>query len=277
MSTAYGSLPAAQSEKGDLPMTFYEGRFKDKRAIITGASKGIGKATAIRFAKEGGRAALISRTKADLEEVASIIAADGGEALVLPANVSNEEELSGAIDAAAKAWGGLDIVVSNAGIELPFEDAAADALPFSVWERIINTNLSGQFLTCKHGIRHLLEGDGGAVVMVGSPCGSKGFCFKEHAYTASKGGIMSLMRVMALDYAPHNIRVNGCTPGFIDTPMNAHVMVDPELLKMWSDTIPMKRPGTSEETAAVILFLASDEAAYVLGSEWVVDGGQMAG
>ena len=127
--------------------------------------------------------------------------------------------------------------------------------------------------------RSLLKGIivDGAVVMVGSPCGSKGFCFKEHAYTASKGGIMSLMRVMALDYAPHNIRVNGCTPGFIDTPMNAHVMVDPELLKMWSDTIPMKRPGTSEETAAVILFLASDEAAYVLGSEWVVDGGQMAG
>lgn len=258
-------------------MKYNEGRFNGKRAIITGASKGIGRATAIRFAQEGGRAALISRTKADLEEVASIIAGSGGEALILPADVTNEEELSAAVDAAARAWGGLDIVVSNAGIELPFEDTLTDSLPLEVWQRIINTNLTGQFLTCKHGVRHLLAGGGGAVVMVGSPCGAKGFCFKEHAYTASKGGIISLMQVMALDYAPHNIRVNACIPGFIDTPMNAHVMNDQELLRMWSDTIPMKRPGTAEETAAVILFLASDEASYVLGSAFVVDGGQMAG
>ena len=257
-------------------MTFYEGRFRGKRAILTGASKGIGRATAIRFAKEGGRAALISRTTADLEEVASVIAAEGGEALVLPADVSNEVELSAAIDAAARQWGGLDIVISNAGIELPFEDTLTDSLSLAVWQRIITTNLTGQFLTCKHGIRHLLQGGGGTVVMVGSPCGEKGFCFKEHAYTASKGGILSLMRVMALDYAPHNIRVNACIPGFIDTPMNAHVMADPDLLKTWSDTIPLKRPGTSEETAAVILFLASEEASYVLGSAWVVDGGQLA-
>ncbi len=256
-------------------MTYYEGRFTGKRAIITGASKGIGRATAIRFAREGGRVGLISRSKADLEEVAAVIAADGGESLVLPADVTSEEELSAAIDQAAQEWGGLDIVVSNAGIELPFEDSEAHSLPLSVWERIITTNLTGQFLTCKHGVRHLLEAGGGAVVLVGSPCGKKGFCFKEHAYSSSKGGIHSLMRVMALDYAPFNIRVNSCIPGFIDTPMNAHVMGDPDLLKMWSDTIPMKRPGTSEETAAVILFLASDEASYVLGSEWVVDGGQL--
>jgi len=254
---------------------YIEGRFKGKRAIITGASKGIGRATAIRFAKEGGRIALISRTKVDLEEVASIIQKEGGEAHIFTADVSQEAELTTAIDAAVKGLGGLDIVVSNAGIELPFEDSLADSLPLDVWQRIINTNLTGQFLTCKHGIRHLMEGGGGAVVMVGSPCGEKGFCFKEHAYSASKGGIMALMRVMALDYAPYNIRVNACIPGFIDTPMNAHVMRDPELLKIWNATIPMKRPGTSEETAAVILFLASEEASYVLGSAFVVDGGQL--
>jgi len=254
----------------------YEGRFQGKRAVITGASKGIGRATAIRFAKEGGRVALISRSRVDLEAVAAIIKKNGGEAFVFPADVAQEERLAEAIDGAARELGGLDIVVSNAGIELPFEDTMADSLPFTVWQRIINTNLTGQFLTCKHGIRHLLEGGGGAVVMVGSPCGEKGFCFKEHAYSASKGGILSLMRVMALDYAPYSIRVNACIPGFIDTPMNAHVMSDPELLKTWSDTIPMKRPGTSEETAAVILFLASDEASYVLGSAFAVDGGQLA-
>ena len=258
-------------------MTYFTGRFGGKRGIITGASKGIGRATALRFAREGGRPALISRTRQDLEEVASLIKADGGEALVLPADVSNEAELSAAIDAAAEEWGGLDIIISNAGIELPFEDSAANSLPLSVWQKILDINLTGQFLTCKHGVRRLLEGGGGAVVMVGSPCGARGLCFKEHAYSASKGGIMALMQVMALDYAPHNIRVNACIPGFIDTPMNAHVMGDPELLETWTATIPMRRPGTSEETAAVILFLASDEASYVLGSAFVVDGGQLAG
>jgi glucose 1-dehydrogenase len=255
----------------------FAGRFNGKKAIITGASKGIGRATAIRFAQEGGMPALISRSRGELEEVAEIIRKDGGKALVFTADVSVEEQITAAIDAAVEQLGGLDVVVSNAGIELPFEDSMADTLAYTVWQRIINTNLTGQFLTCKHGIHHLLEGKkGGAVVMVGSPCGEKGFCFKEHAYSASKGGIMSLMKVMAIDYAPYNIRVNACIPGFIDTPMNAHVMGDAELLQTWSNTIPMKRPGTSEETAAVILFLASEEASYVLGSAFVVDGGQLA-
>jgi NAD(P)-dependent dehydrogenase (short-subunit alcohol dehydrogenase family) len=251
-------------------------RFSGKRVIITGASKGIGRAAAILFAQEGARVALISRSRKDLDEVAAIISAGSGEALVLPADVTSEEQLSLAIDTAAEKWSGLDIIISNAGIELPFEDTRVDSLPLDVWQRIITTNLTGQFLTCKHGVRHLLKGGGGAVVMIGSPCGSKGFCFNEHAYSASKGGIMALMHVMAIDYAHDNIRVNACIPGFIDTPMNAHVMRDPDLLKTWSATIPMQRPGTSEETAEVILFLASDEASYVLGSAFVVDGGQLA-
>ena len=251
-------------------------RFKGKRAVITGASKGIGRAAALRFAREGGRVGLISLPEPELDEVAALINDNGGEALALPADVTQEEQVSSAIDAAAREWGGLDIVVSNAGIELPDDDSAVDALPLEVWQKVIDTNLTGQFLTCKHGVRHLLKADGGAVVMTASPCGERGFCFKEHAYSSSKGGIMSLMRVMALDYVPHNIRVNACIPGFIDTPMNAHVMSDPELLKMWSDTVPLKRPGAADEVASVILFLASDEASYVVGSAFVVDGGQLA-
>jgi NAD(P)-dependent dehydrogenase (short-subunit alcohol dehydrogenase family) len=251
-------------------------RFAGKRVIISGASKGIGRATAIRFGDEGARVALMSRTRRDLEELEEDIAARGGEALVVPADVTQEEQVAAAVQAAADTWGGLDIVVSNAGIELPFEDARIDQLELSVWQRVINTNLTGQFLVCKHGVQQLLKSGGGAVVMVGSPCGYRGFCFNEHAYTASKGAILSLMRVMAIDYAKDNIRVNACIPGFIDTPMNAHVMGDPELLKYWSSSIPMLRPGTAEETAAVIAFLASEEASYVLGSAFVVDGGQLA-
>lgn len=254
----------------------YPNRFAGKRAIITGASKGIGRATALRLAAEGGAVALISKGRPGLEEVAGEIESAGGKAFVFPADVSQEDLIAPAMASAARALGGVDIVVSNAGIELPFEDSMADSLPVDVWKRIIDTNLTGQFLTSKHGIQYLLENQGGALVMVGSPCGEKGFCFKEHAYSASKGGILSLMRVMAIDYAPHNIRVNACIPGFIDTPMNAHVMGDPALLDTWTSMIPLKRPGTAEETAAVILFLASDEASYVLGSAFAVDGGQLA-
>lgn len=252
-----------------------QARFVDKRVIISGASKGIGRATAIRFGQEGARVALMSRTKKDLEEVAAIIAANGGESLVVPADVGQEDQVEAAVRAAAEKWGGLDIVVSNAGIEVPFEDTRVDQLELSVWQRVISTNLTGQFLTCKHGIRQLLESGGGVVVMVGSPCGIRGFCFNEHAYSASKGAILSLMQVMAADYAKDGIRVNACIPGFIDTPMNAHVMSDPDLLEHWCSAIPMQRPGTAEETAAVILFLASDEASYVLGSAYTVDGGQL--
>ncbi|NLE45517.1 MAG: SDR family oxidoreductase [Chloroflexi bacterium] len=252
-------------------------RFAGKRVVISGASKGIGRATAIRFACEGARVALVARTRQALEEVAATISEAGGEAFVAPADVTQEDQVEAAVLAAAKEWGGLDIVVSNAGIELPFEDTRVDQLDLAVWQRVINTNLTGQFLICKHGVRQLLKSGGGAVVMVGSPCGYRGFCFHEHAYTASKGAILSLMQVMAVDYIKDNIRVNACIPGFIDTPMNAHVMEDAGLLEHWCSSIPMRRPGTAEETAAVILFLASDEASYVMGSAYVVDGGQLAG
>jgi NAD(P)-dependent dehydrogenase (short-subunit alcohol dehydrogenase family) len=229
------------------------------------------------MAREGARVGLISPATAELEEVAQQIRSAGGEALVLTADVSQEAQIAAAIDEAARTWHGLDIVIANAGIELPFDDAAVDALQLPIWQRIMDVNLTGQYLACKHGVRYLLEEGGGAVVMTASPCGQKGFCFREHAYSASKGGVMSLMKVMALDYAPHNIRVNAVIPGFIDTPMNAHVMGDQALLESWTATIPIRRVGTADETAAVILFLASDEASYVVGSAFAVDGGQMAG
>jgi NAD(P)-dependent dehydrogenase (short-subunit alcohol dehydrogenase family) len=255
-------------------MTTMDGRLAGKRAIITGASMGIGRATALRFAREGARVGLIARGRETLDEVAAAIASAGGEALALPADVSDETQVAAAVDRAAAAWGGLDIVVSNAGIELPDQDAPVHRLDLDVWQRILATNLTGQFLACKHGVRHLLEGGGGAVVCVGSPCGIMGFCTDEPAYSASKAGVMAMARVMAADYVGHGIRVNVVIPGLIDTPMNDHVMRDPVLRERWTSGIPLKRAGTAEETAAVITFLASDEASYVVGSSYIVDGGQ---
>lgn len=251
------------------------GRLAGKRAVITGASLGIGRATAIRFAQEGARVGLIARRREPLDEVVSAIAAAGGESLALPADVSDEAQVSAAIDTAAEAWGGLDIVVSNAGIELPDQDAPVHRLELSTWRHVLDVNLTGQFLACKHGIRHLLAGGaGGAVVCVGSPCGVMGICTNEPAYSASKAGVMSMARVMANDYVADGIRVNTVIPGLIDTPMNDYVMRDPGLLRQWTSGIPMKRAGTADETAAVIVFLASDEASYVTGASYAVDGGQ---
>jgi len=240
---------------------------------VTGASSGIGRATATRLVREGARVALIARHRERLAAIAAEIEPDS-DALVLPADCADEPSIAAAIDTAAATFGGLDIVVSNAGIELLGQDDRVDRLDRDVWQRLLRNNLDGQFLTCKHGIKHLLASGGGAVVCVGSNTGHLGMATNEPAYSASKGGVFALMRVMAIDYAREGIRVNMVVPGFIDTPMNEPVMRDPEELRYWSEQIPIGRAGTADECAAAILWLASDEASYCIGTALVVDGGQ---
>jgi len=250
------------------------GRFEGRRAVVTGASKGIGRATALRLAAEGASVALIARGRAGLAKTAEEIAAQGGRALTLPADCSVEGQISEAVDSAAKAFGGLDIVVANAAVELPDQDDRLDRITLDAWNTLILTNLNGQFLTAKHGLRHLQAAGGGAIVCLGSNCGYLGMAMNEPAYSASKGGIFAMMKVMAIDFARHNIRVNMVIPGFIDTPINDFVMKDPQQLAYWSNQIPLGRPGRAEEVAAAIVWLCSDEASYCIGTALVVDGGQ---
>jgi NAD(P)-dependent dehydrogenase (short-subunit alcohol dehydrogenase family) len=254
-------------------MAAHADRFAGKRAVITGASSGIGRATALRLAREGAQVALIARRRDGLEAIATEIGGDS-RVLVLQADCADEPSIAGAVDEAAVTFGGLDIVVSNAGIELLGEDDRVDRLELSVWRRLLQNNLDGQFLTCKHGVKHLLAGGGGAVVCVGSNCGYLGMATNEPAYSASKGGVFAMMKVMAIDFAREGIRVNMVVPGFIDTPMNEPVMGDAKELQYWSDQIPIGRAGTADECAAAILWLASDEASYCVGTALVVDGGQ---
>lgn len=250
-------------------------RFDGRRAVVTGAGSGIGRATALRLAREGARVALIARGRAGLEAVAVEIG-DEDRVLVVPADCTDEDSIRAAIDSAAAAFGGLDILVSNAGIELLGEDDRVDRLDVDVWRRLIRNNLDGQFLACKHAARHLLEAGGGAIVCVGSNVGFLGMATNEPAYSASKGGVFALMRVMAIDFARLGIRVNMVLPGFIDTPMNGPVMADPKELAYWSEQIPLGRAGTADECASAILWLASDEASYCIGTALTVDGGQSA-
>lgn len=256
-------------------MTTTPGRFAGKRAVITGAGTGIGRATARRFAREGGRAALIGRRREGLEAIAAEIGEAGGaEAMVLPADCADEASISAAIDEAAGTMGGLDILVANAGIELLGQDDRVDRLDYAIWRQLLQNNLDGQFLTCKHGVRHMLASGGGAIVCLGSNCGSLGMALNEPAYSASKGGVFAMMKVMAIDLAREGIRVNMVVPGFIDTPMNDPVMGSEDELRYWNDQIPIGRIGTAEECAAAILWLASDDASYCVGTALTVDGGQ---
>jgi NAD(P)-dependent dehydrogenase (short-subunit alcohol dehydrogenase family) len=270
-----GASGLQTTARREAAMSASTGRFTGKRAVITGASSGIGRATALRMAREGGSVALIARRREGLEALAAELEPDA-RVLVLPADCTDEASIAAAIDRTVATFGGLDIVVSNAGIELLGQDDRVDRLELTVWRQLLQNNLDGQFLTCKHGIRHLLAAGGGAVVCVGSNCGHLGMATHEPAYSASKGGVFAMMRVMAIDYAREGIRVNMVVPGFIDTPMNEPVMRDADELRYWSDQIPIGRAGTAEECAAAILWLASDEASYCIGTALVVDGGQAA-
>ncbi len=255
-------------------MSPYANRFAGRRAIVTGGSAGIGRAAARRLAAEGAKVAVIAIDSEGASAVADEIRKAGGTAIPLAADVSDEEQIGAAIDDAAAEFGGLDTVIANAGIELLGQDDRVDRLNRSVWDKLLSVNLTGQFLTCKHGARHLLANGGGAIVSTGSNCAYLGMATNEPAYSASKGGILAMMKVMAIDYARLNIRVNMVVPGFIDTPMNAPVMSDAKELAYWSNQIPIGRAGKADECAAAILFLASDDASYCIGATLVVDGGQ---
>jgi NAD(P)-dependent dehydrogenase (short-subunit alcohol dehydrogenase family) len=252
-------------------------RLAGKRALVTGASSGIGRATALRFAREGARVGLIARREKELADVAAAIRAEGGEALILPADVSQEEQIADAVARIVDEWGGLDVVVGVAGVELiEGGDTRVDQLELSAWQQTIDTNLTGMFLTCKHGVRALLASGGGSVIVTGSPTGLYGAALGEHAYSASKAGCHGLARVMANEYAKDGIRVNIVVPGFIDTPINAPVFADPVLVEEICQTIPARRAGTPDEVAAMMVWLASDEASYATGGFFTVDGGQTA-
>jgi NAD(P)-dependent dehydrogenase (short-subunit alcohol dehydrogenase family) len=250
-------------------------RFAGRRAVVTGAGGGIGRACAIRLVREGARVALV-----DIDLAAAQSVADGigrpDRTLALGADCADEDQISGAVDAAARSFGGLDIIVANAGIELLALETKVDRLDLTVWRRLLRNNLDGQFLTCKHGIRHLLVAGGGSVVCLGSNVATLGLARGEPAYSASKGGIHAMMRVMATDYIEDNIRVNMVVPGLIDTAMNAPLAEDPAELAYWTGQLPIKRAGTAEECAAAILWLASDDASYCVGTMLAVDGGQSA-
>ena len=248
-----------------------DGRLAGKRAIITGAGSGMGRAAARRFHAEGASVGLLDIDERALAAVASEL---GERVLALLVDVRDEGQVESAVERATAAFGELDTVVANAGVQLAGQDDRADRLELATWQRTIDINLTGIFLTCKHGLRALLANGGGTVVCTASPTGQYGCAAGYDAYSSSKAGVYGLVRVMAADYASSGIRVNGVIPGYTDTAMTS--WVDEEARRDLLATIPLGRPGTAEEVASVMLFLASDEASYVTGAVWAADGGMTA-
>lgn len=241
-----------------------------KRAIVTGAARGIGLAIAERLAAEG---ALVALVDADADALREAAAALGEGALALHADVSDEEALRAAVEQAVARWSRLDVVVANAAVQLVGSDDRVDRLSRAAWQQTLDVNLTGAFLTAKHGARALLAAGGGAIVFVGSPAGTYGIAPGLQAYAASKAGMVGLVRTMAVDYAGDAIRVNAVLPGITETPMNRWWTGDPALREQILAPVPLGRPARAEEIAAVAAFLAGDDASYVTGALWSVDGG----
>jgi NAD(P)-dependent dehydrogenase (short-subunit alcohol dehydrogenase family) len=252
------------------------GKLEGKRAFVTGAASGIGRATAIQFAREGARLLLFDRNEAGLLETADRIQEVAPtDVLTRAGSVASEPDVAGAVTQAVETFGGLDTVVGVAGIELYAEgDTNLHELELDVWQRTMDTNLTGMFLTLKHGIAALLQSGGGAAIVTGSPTGLYGFAVGETAYSASKAGCHGLARVCATEYASAGIRVNVVVPGFIDTPINHPFLDDKEAVAEVLRGIPMGRPGEPHEVAALMVWLASDDASYATGGFYMVDGGQ---
>lgn len=248
-------------------------RLKDKVAIITGAARGIGEATAILFAREGAKVVVADMRKEEGERVVQQIKQEGGDAIFAWVDITNEEQIIQMVDLTIATYGTVNILVNNAGT---FAVNRLHETTNEQWDLVMNTDLRGYFWCSKYVIPHMLKAGGGSIIMTSSVDGLVAEPDLP-VYCAAKAGIMGLVRAMALDYGRDNIRVNAICPGVIDTPLNIEyfaTLPDPEKARREFGAVHMLgRLGTPMEMAYCFLFLASDESSFVTGSSLVADGG----
>lgn len=247
-------------------------RLHGKVALITGAGGGIGRVAAELFAAEGARIFVADAVADGASATVQAIADAGGTAVAHTADVSSADEVAAMVAAAVEAFGGIDILYNNAGV-LPPDDGGTLDTPEDTWDRVMAVNLKGVWLCCKYGIPALIERGGGSIINVASLVALMGSAVAQIAYTASKGGVLSMTREMAVEYARHNIRINALCPGPIQTPLMAELLSDPERRARRLVHVPIGRFGQAEEVAKAALFLASDDSSLMTGASLVCDGG----
>ncbi len=248
-------------------------RLANKVALVTGGGVGIGAAVARLFAREGASVVITGRRKEMLEQVVTEIERAGGRALAVAGSVADEGHARSAVGQAVRAFGKLDVLVNNAGIGA-FGKALHET-DDATWDEQLAVNLTGVFRMTRAALPELIRAGGGSIINVSSIAALVGIP-SIAAYSATKGALNALTRCLAVEYAEHKIRCNAICPGLVDTPMAAPLMADPARLAEVLSVYPMARAGTPEEVAKLVLYLASDDAAWMTGSIIPIDGGMTA-
>lgn len=247
-------------------------RLKDKVALITGGSSGIGRETALLFAQEGATVVVVDVNAAAGAETVGLIEAAGGKAAYVRADVSSAADCENMVAFAEQSFGKLNIIFNNAGI-MHSDDDNAVTTEESVWDLTMNINVKGVFFGCKFGIPALRRAGGGSIINTASFVALLGAATPQIAYTASKGAVLAMSRELAIIHARENIRVNALCPGPLRTELLMKFLNTEEKKQRRLVHIPMGRFGEAREMAYAALFLASDESSYVTGTDFVVDGG----
>lgn len=241
-------------------------------AIVTGAGQGIGRAIALAAAGEGMRVTVNDINPETAGETARQIRDAGGQAVAHAGDISVKVDVERMVATTLDHWGRVDLLVNNAGIE---PSASILEMDEDTWDRVMAVNLKGVFLCTQAVGRVMSEQGGGVIVNISSIAGKAIPLAHRSAYAASKAGIVGFTKEAAREFAPYGIRVNAICPGVIETPMTAAARQDPEIMARWTREIPLQRLGKPREVAALVLFLASDEASYITGQAYHVDGGKV--
>jgi len=247
-------------------------RLENKVAIITGAGSGMGRAAALLFAREGAQVVVADLDPKTGEEVAGEITKDGGEALFVPVNVAVEEQVESMVQATMERFGAVHVLYNNAGI-MPADDGAVTDITEQTWDKVLDVNLKSAFFCCKYAIPEMIKAGGGSIINVASFVAILGCTVPQDAYTASKGGMISLTKSLAVEYAKRGIRANAICPGPIETPLLRMLWTSEEERNKRLNRIPLGRFGAPEDIVYLALYLASDESSWTTGAVMVVDGG----